>query len=96
MTTFTGVIPILATPFSDDEQIDLESWQRLIEFMVGCGVDGITILGVLGESNRLTDEERGLLIKTAAAVAGGRATPAHASSSTCPGWQKTSAPPRSW
>jgi 4-hydroxy-tetrahydrodipicolinate synthase len=72
MTTFTGVIPILATPFSDDEQIDLESWQRLIEFMVGCGVDGITILGVLGESNRLTDEERGLLIKTAAAVVGGR------------------------
>jgi 4-hydroxy-tetrahydrodipicolinate synthase len=65
MTTFTGVIPILATPFRDDETLDLESWARLIEFMVGLGVDGVTILGVLGESNRLSDEERASLIREA-------------------------------
>ena len=53
---FTGVIPILATPFHDDESLDLESWRRLLEFMVGLGVDGVTILGVLGESNRLNDD----------------------------------------
>jgi len=35
---FRGVIPILATPFRDDESIDPESWQRLLEFMVGLGV----------------------------------------------------------
>ena len=68
MMTFAGVIPILATPFHDDERLDLESWQRLIEFMVGLGVDGITILGVLGESNRLTDEERAQLIEAAVSV----------------------------
>ena len=28
-----GVIPILATPFAEDESLDLESWRRLIEFM---------------------------------------------------------------
>ena len=34
-----GVIPILATPFrSVDEGLDLESWQRLLEFLVACGV----------------------------------------------------------
>src|SRR5438067_6710301 len=66
MTTFGGVIPILATPFlPDGEALDLESWQRLIEFMIGLGVDGITILGVLGESNRLTDREREALIRSA-------------------------------
>ena len=65
---FTGVIPILATPFNDDESLDLASWQRMIEFMVGLGVDGITILGVLGESNRLNDHEREALIKSAVAV----------------------------
>ena len=65
---FTGVIPILATPFHDDESPDLASWQGMIEFMVGLGVDGITILGVLGESNRLSDHEREALIKSAVAT----------------------------
>jgi 4-hydroxy-tetrahydrodipicolinate synthase len=65
MLKLGGVIPILATPFRDDEAVDVESWQRLIAFMVGLGVDGITILGVLGESNRLTDRERETLIQSA-------------------------------
>ena len=40
----------------------------MIEFMVGLGVNGITILGVLGESNRLNDIEREALIKSAVAT----------------------------
>jgi 4-hydroxy-tetrahydrodipicolinate synthase len=65
MSPFQGVVPILATPFHDDESLDLESWQRLLEFMIGLGVDGVTILGVLGESNRLSDHERESLIRGA-------------------------------
>lgn len=65
MAAFAGVIPILATPFRDDESLDLESWERLIEFMCALGVNGITVLGVLGESNRLRDEERARLIESA-------------------------------
>lgn len=65
MTAFQGVIPILATPFLDDETIDRESWRRLLEFMVALPVDGVTILGVLGESNRLVDREREILIASA-------------------------------
>jgi 4-hydroxy-tetrahydrodipicolinate synthase len=64
----TGVIPILATPFHDDETLDLTSWQRMLEFMLELGVDGVTILGVLGESNRLNDEERRTLIEAAVAA----------------------------
>jgi len=67
---FRGVIPILATPFHDDESLDLESWRRLLEFMIQLDVNGVTILGVLGESNRLTDEERRALIETAVATIG--------------------------
>jgi 4-hydroxy-tetrahydrodipicolinate synthase len=66
---FTGVIPILATPFNDDESPDFASLERLIAFVAGLGVDGITLLGVLGESNRLTDVERSDLIRTAVRVA---------------------------
>ena len=36
--------------------------------MVGLGVNGITILGVLGESNRLNDHEREALIESAVAT----------------------------
>src|SRR5262245_66237106 len=72
--SFTGVIPILATPFRDDEALDAESWRRLLEFMIGLGVDGVTILGVLGESNRLSDQERKKLIEQAVSVANGQMT----------------------
>ena len=68
--TFEGVYPILATPFHDDESVDLESFDRLIRFMAALGMDGVTILGVLGESNRLLDREREQLIQTAVKAAG--------------------------
>src|SRR5580704_10389808 len=64
-----GVIPILATPFHDGESLDLPSLTRLVEFAAGIGVTGVTLLGVLGESNRLTDAERASLIRTAVQAA---------------------------
>lgn len=67
---FEGVFPILATPFEENENPDLESFGRLVRFIAGLGVDGITILGVLGEANRLLDREREQLIRTAVAAAG--------------------------
>ncbi|MCW5627152.1 MAG: dihydrodipicolinate synthase family protein, partial [Burkholderiales bacterium] len=66
-----GVIPILATPFGESETLDLESLDRLVRFMAALRVDGVTVLGVLGESNRLTDAERAAVIGTAVAAAGG-------------------------
>jgi 4-hydroxy-tetrahydrodipicolinate synthase len=68
--SFQGVYPILATPFHEAESIDLESFDRLIRFMARLRVDGVTILGVLGESNRLLDREREQLIETAVKAAG--------------------------
>ncbi|PLX89646.1 MAG: dihydrodipicolinate synthase family protein [Desulfuromonas sp.] len=69
---FEGVFPILVTPFMEDGQLDLESFDRLIRFMVELGVDGVTILGVLGESNRVTDRERERAVKAAVAAAGAK------------------------
>jgi 4-hydroxy-tetrahydrodipicolinate synthase len=68
--TFSGVIPILATPFADDESLDLESLDRLVRFNFDVGVDGVTLLGLLGESNRLTDSERARIIRAGRAAAG--------------------------
>lgn len=52
-----GVYIISATPFRDDGALDLESSDSLIDFYLGCGVDGMTILGVMGEAPKLTAEE---------------------------------------
>ncbi len=69
---FSGVIPILATPFAADESIDFDSWRRTVEFMLSLDVDGLTVAGVLGEADRLTDAERIGLIDAAARVVDGR------------------------
>ena len=69
---FEGVYPILATPFDDRENVDLESFARVVSFMAEIGADGVTILGVLGESNRLVESEREALIRTAVTAASGR------------------------
>ena len=69
---FEGVYPILVTPFDDRENVDLESFARVVSFMAEIGADGVTILGVLGESNRMVDVEREALIRTAVAAAAGR------------------------
>ncbi len=70
--SFEGVIPILATPFDEHEALDPESLDRLVRFMVRLGVDGITILGVLGEANRLLDQEREEVIRVAVRAAEGK------------------------
>jgi 4-hydroxy-tetrahydrodipicolinate synthase len=67
---FEGVFPILATPFDEKENPDLESFDRMVRFMASLGVEGVTVLGVLGEANRLLDGEREQLIRTAVAAAG--------------------------
>ena len=72
MADFRGVFPILPTPFLPDESIDVGSFETMIERMVGFGVDGVTILGVLGEANRLTDQERTDLVDAAVQTSAGR------------------------
>ncbi|UCD67134.1 MAG: dihydrodipicolinate synthase family protein [Betaproteobacteria bacterium] len=68
---FTGVIPILATPFRDDESVDAESMINLVKFMKGIGVNAVTVLGVLGEANRLGDREREEVLRNAVFAAEG-------------------------
>lgn len=71
MMDFTGVIPILATPFLPDESFDAESMAGLVQLMRRIGVDGITVLGVLGEANRMNDREREDIVRTTVAAADG-------------------------
>ena len=66
-----GVFIIAATPFADDGTLDLDSLARLIEFYVGAGVHGLTMLGMMGEAPKLTFEESCLVVEhTVRCVAG--------------------------
>lgn len=71
-TPFTGVFPILATPFDAQEAVDLPSLSRMVDFMARLGVEGVTVLGVLGEANRMMDAEREAVIRCAVEAAAGR------------------------
>ena len=52
-----GVIPIAPTPFHPDGRIDETSLDRMCDFFSGIGVDGLTILGQLGEAPKLDHAE---------------------------------------
>jgi len=60
----SGVWNIVPTPFHPDEELDLASVRRLTDFVIGHEVNGITILGVLGEGAKLSDAERSAVIGT--------------------------------
>lgn len=46
---FVGVYPPVITPLTADEELDREGVKRHIDFVVNAGVDGIFILGSIGE-----------------------------------------------
>jgi len=58
-----GVYIISATPFTDTGAIDFASTDKLVDFYLDSGVDGITILGVLGEAPKLSNEESAEFVK---------------------------------
>lgn len=66
----TGVYNITPTPFHPDGSLDLASLTALTRFTRQAGVDGMTILGVLGEADKLTDDERDQVIAASVEAAG--------------------------
>jgi len=66
-----GVWNIVPTPFTPDGAVDDASIPGLVSFVRATGVDGMTLLGVLGEAGRLGDAERSLVLATALEAADG-------------------------
>ena len=65
-----GVLPVLATPFTDNGDLDLGALASEIDFVIDQQVDGV-VLGMVSEVLRLSSEERETLTEaTCRAVAG--------------------------
>jgi 4-hydroxy-tetrahydrodipicolinate synthase len=66
-----GVLPIVHTPFLDDDTIDAASLRREIDFAFAAGADGLGT-GMVSEILRLTADERIGLTQQIAELAAGR------------------------
>ena len=66
-----GVLPIVQTPFLDDDSIDAASLRREIDFAFATGADGLGT-GMVSEILRLTTDERVALTQQIAELAAGR------------------------
>ena len=69
---FKGSLIALATPFDADNHIDYEALERLIEFHVSEGSNGLVIAGTTGEAATLEMSEHTELIGKAVDIADGR------------------------
>ena len=56
-STISGVYAIAPTPFHEDGSLDFDSIDRMTGFYFEVGCDGMTVLGVLGESTKLDADE---------------------------------------
>ncbi|MCW2609676.1 MAG: 4-hydroxy-tetrahydrodipicolinate synthase [Actinomycetota bacterium] len=52
-----GVYAIAPTPFCPDGTVDPASIDRMVDFYAAAGVDGLTVLGQLGEAPKLDQDE---------------------------------------
>lgn len=67
-----GVMPAVTTKFTDDDQLDLETFEKNLNAQLEAGVSGIVLGGTLGEASTLTKEEKEDLIKFTITKVNGR------------------------
>ncbi len=69
---FVGVYPPVITPLTADEEIDREGVKRHIDFVVNAGVDGIFVLGSIGEGPFVRPSVAAAMVEATVEVVAGR------------------------
>lgn len=69
---FSGVIPPVVVPLTQDRQLDVASFERSIDRMIDAGVDGLFILGSSSEVVFSTDARRAEIIENMVRIVDGR------------------------
>src|SRR5271157_3513483 len=67
-----GVYAIAVTPFDPQGAVDFASIDGMMEFYQKCGVGGLTILGVMGEAQKLDADEALAVVRRVIGKADGR------------------------
>jgi len=71
-STLAGVWPIVPTPLTADEELDEGALQRIIEFQLAAGVQGLWLLGSRGEGPNLTQHTQQQVIQITKKMVCGR------------------------
>src|SRR5262245_56637104 len=67
-----GVVPIIPTPFTKDEAIDLPALAACVRFAFERGMTACCLPAHASDFYKLSDVERGLVVEAAVKEAGGR------------------------
>lgn len=70
--SLTGILPVLPTPFRADGAVDLPAMERIVDFALACGANGVVFPGFASEVDDLTADERATLLRTVVARVAGR------------------------
>jgi 4-hydroxy-tetrahydrodipicolinate synthase len=69
---FSGSLVAIVTPMTGEGALDWPAWDRLLDFHIGAGTEGVVVAGTTGESPVLTLEEIDELTRRAVARCHGR------------------------
>ena len=72
MKSLSGVVPIIPTPFTEQEEIDEGALRDLIEFAIAGKVDAVCLPAYASEFYKLTDPEKLRVVKIAVDHSAGR------------------------
>jgi len=59
-----GIIGVINTPFTDDDKIDTDSLRNYVNHSIDCGVVGFLVTAMAAEVEKLTFNERKIIIET--------------------------------
>lgn len=65
-----SVVPILATPFTAEDRVDVAGLERIVAFAVSGGASAVATLGLASESFALSDDERATVVDAVRRAAG--------------------------
>ena len=57
-TTWQGMFPALTTQFRGDHSVDVEATCAHLEKLIDAGIDGVVMMGTVGENCSLEPEEK--------------------------------------
>ena len=72
MNKFLGTGVALVTPFKKDKSLDLDSLERIVNYVIDGGVEYLVVLGTTGESVVLSEDEKQQVITKITSVNNGR------------------------
>ncbi|MEY4494668.1 MAG: hypothetical protein RL570_783, partial [Actinomycetota bacterium] len=70
---FGQTLVALVTPMTADGEVNWDDTEKLIDYVISNGADGVVVTGTTGETSTLTDAEKIKLVEVGKSVSAGRA-----------------------